>query len=145
MAAFLALLFLAVMLIFFLEIAGKWQVYRKMGIEPWKCLIPYYSTYVVYHAVWTVQFFWAWLALELLSAFLPSPFAPELNLFVRMVSLVTVVLLTVWNAVFYYQISRAFGEGIAFAVGLFFVPWIFYPLLGFSSQFQYRGNQYLPG
>lgn len=144
MAAFLALLFLAVMLIFFLEIAGKWQVYRKMGIKPWKCLIPYYSTYVAYHAVWTVQFFWIWLALELLSAFLPSPFSPEASLFVRMVSLLVIGLLTVWNAVFYYQISIAFGERIAFAVGLFFVPWIFYPLLGFSSQYQFRGNRHLP-
>lgn len=83
MAAIMILLLLAFMSIFIiLELVGRWQVYRKMGIAPWKCLIPYYSTYVAYRAVWSVQFFWAWLVLALLDGFLPSPFALELRIFV---------------------------------------------------------------
>ena len=85
MAAIMILLLLAFMSIFIiLELVGRWQVYRKMGIAPWKCLIPYYSTYVAYRAVWSVQFFWAWLVLALLDGFLPSPFALELRIFVRL-------------------------------------------------------------
>ena len=146
MAAIMILLLLAFMSIFIiLELVGKWQVFRKMGIAPWKCLIPYYSTYVAYRAVWSVQFFWAWLVLELSSSFLPSPFALELRFLVRLIAFVVLVLLTVCNVLFCYQLSRAFGEGIAFTVGLFLIPWIFYLILGFSSRMQFRGNRYLQG
>lgn len=146
MAAIMILLLLAFMSIFIiLELVGKWQVFRKMGIAPWKCLIPYYSTYVAYRAVWSVQFFWAWLVLELASSFLPSPFALELRFLVRLIAFVVLVLLTVCNVLFCYQLSRAFGEGIAFTVGLFLITWIFYLILGFSSRMQFRGNRYLQG
>lgn len=146
MAAIMILLLLAFMSIFIiLELVGKWQVFRKMGIAPWKCLIPYYSTYVAYRAVWSVQFFWAWLVLELASSFLPSPFALELRFLVRLIAFVVLVLLTVCNVLFCYQLSRAFGEGIAFTVGLFLIPWILYLILGFSSRMQFRGNRYLQG
>lgn len=146
MAAIMILLLLAFMSIFIiLELVGKWQVFRKMGIAPWKCLIPYYSTYVAYRAVWSVQFFWAWLMLELVSSFLPSPFELELRFLVRLIAFVVLVLLTVCNVLFCYQLSRAFGEGIAFTVGLFLIPWIFYLILGFSSRMQFRGNRYLQG
>ena len=146
MAAIMILLLLALTSIFIvLELMGRWQVYRKMGIAPWKCLIPYYSTYVTYRAVWSVQFFWAWLVLELASSFLPSPFALELRFLVRLIAFVVLVLLTVCNVLFCYQLSRAFGEGIAFTVGLFLIPWIFYLILGFSSRMQFRGNRYLQG
>lgn len=146
MAAIMILLLLAFMSIFIiLELVGKWQVFRKMGIAPWKCLIPYYSTYVAYRAVWSVQFFWAWLMLELVSSFLPSPFELELRFLVRLIAFVVLVLLTVCNVLFCYQLSRAFGEGIAFTVGLSLIPWIFYLILGFSSRMQYRGNRYLQG
>lgn len=146
MAAIMILLLLAFMSIFIiLELVGKWQVFRKMGIAPWKCLIPYYSTYVAYRAVWSVQFFWAWLVLELASSFLPSPFALELRFLVRLIAFVVLVLSTVCNVLFCYQLSRAFGEGIAFTVGLFLIPWIFYLILGFSSRMQFRGNRYLQG
>jgi len=146
MAAIMILLLLALTSIFIvLELMGRWQVYRKMGIAPWKCLIPYYSTYVAYRAVWSVQFFWAWLVLVLLDSFLPSPFAPELRVFVRLIAFAVLMLLTICNVLFCYQLSRAFGEGVALTIGLFLVPWLFYLILGFSSQFQYRGNQYLPG
>src|SRR5699024_12636022 len=115
MAAIMILLLLGFMSMFIiLELVGKWQVFRKMGIAPWKCLIPYYSTYVAYRAVWSAQLFWAWLVLDLASSFLPSPFALELRFLVRLIAFVVLVLLTVCNVLFCYQLSRAFGEGIAF-------------------------------
>ena len=33
------------LVLFIIELVGKWQVYKKMGLAPWKCLIPFYSTY----------------------------------------------------------------------------------------------------
>ena len=46
-------------------------------------------------------------------------------------------------SVFCYQLSRAFGEGVALTIGLFLVPWLFYLILGFSSRMQFHGNRYL--
>ena len=35
------------------------------------------------------------------------------------------------------DIARNFGKGILFAIGLFFLPCFFYPILGFGSA-EYR-------
>ena len=64
---FIAMIYLGVILILaVIETVGKWQVYKKMGIPPWKCLIPYYNNYVEYKTVWRKEFFFllrGWLKL----------------------------------------------------------------------------------
>ena len=62
----IAMIYLGVILILtVIETVGKWQVYKKMGIPPWKCLVPYYNIYVEYKAVWRKELFFLWLPLTI--------------------------------------------------------------------------------
>jgi hypothetical protein len=38
------------------------------------------------------------------------------------------------------ELARRFGKGGGFAVGLIFLPFIFYPVLGFEDSAQYTGS-----
>ena len=102
------LLLLAVWLIL---IVGIWKVFVKGGQPGWACLIPIYNLYCLIKIAGKE---WWWLLLFL----------------VPLVNIVLAVMLVV-------AISRNFGKGGGFAVGLIFLPWIFYPILGFGvAQYQ---------
>lgn len=105
------LFFLALWLIL---IIGIWKVFVKGGQPGWGCLIPIYNLYCLIKIGGKE---WWWLLLFL----------------VPIVNIVIGILLTI-------AISKNFGKGGGFAAGLIFLPWIFYPILGFGSA-QHRAVQ----
>lgn len=93
------------------QLAGMWAVFSKAGHGGWKALVPVYNLYVMLQIGDNA---WWWL----------------LVLFVPIVQL---------YALYKIQagVARAFGRGIGFALGLVFLGFVFYPLLGFGDA-QYR-------
>ena len=95
-------------------IAGVWRTFTKAGRPGWACLVPIYNVIVMLQIagrpVW-------WLLLLLV---------PIVNIAVAFVIM--------------FDFAKAFGKGIGFAIGLFFLGFIFYPVLGFSEA-QYQGAQ----
>lgn len=104
-AGFLAPLLTLGLTVFFL--AGFWRTFVKAGRPGWACLVPIYNAIVLIQIarrpVW-------WLLLMLI---------PIVNLFVAMVLMV--------------DIAKAFGKGAGFGLGLLFLGFIFYPILGFGD------------
>ena len=98
------LLFIAIWLIL---IIGVWKVFAKGGQPGWACLIPIYNLYCLIKVGGKE---WWWLLLFL----------------VPLVNVVIAIMLAI-------AISRNFGKGGGFAAGLIFLPWIFYPILGFGA------------
>ncbi|MGZ4963314.1 MAG: DUF5684 domain-containing protein [Limisphaerales bacterium] len=102
------LLFIA---IWFILVIGVWKVFAKGGQPGWACLIPIYNLYCLIKIAGKE---WWWLLLFL----------------VPLVNIVVAIMLVV-------AISKNFGKGGGFAAGLIFLPWIFYPILGFgAAQYQ---------
>ncbi|MBQ6065589.1 MAG: hypothetical protein IJK89_02090 [Clostridia bacterium] len=91
-----------------LILAAQWKIFSKAGQAGWKCLIPIYSAYI------TVKIAdgngWKFLLL-----------------LVPIVNIVYAVMLT-------FRLAKAFGRGAGFAVGLLFLPEIFYLILGFGAD-----------
>jgi hypothetical protein len=93
-------------------IAGMWKTFEKANQPGWAAIIPIYNVYVM-----TEIGGLAWWYLLLL-------FVPIVNLYAAYkISL---------------GVSKAFGQGIGFALGLWFLGFIFYPLLGFGD-YSYQG------
>ena len=46
---------------FFLMVIGEWKLFKKFGEKPWKSLVPYLNTYVVYKRTWKKNVFWIYL------------------------------------------------------------------------------------
>jgi hypothetical protein len=100
------------LVVFALVVVGFWKVFQKAGHPGWTAIIPIYNLYILTQVAGRP---WWWLILY----------------FIPLASLIPGILIPV-------DIAKAFGKGIGFALGLFFLPFIFYPILGFGSA-QYQG------
>lgn len=108
-AVVLVIVYLAVIIF---EIAALWKVFTKAGQPGWGAIIPIYNTY-------------------LLCKVAGKPGWWTILFFIPFVNIVMAVI--VWH-----EISKAFGHGAGFTVGLVLLSFIFVPILGFGSD-QYRG------
>lgn len=121
------------------KVVGMWMVFDKMGEPGWKSLIPYYNTYTLFYNCWKTSIFPWYLAVVVLENVIDSGLngtmlGAVLSIPVSIVGVVIAVELAV-------NVSRAFGKGNGFAVGLFFLAPIFYTILGYG-QAEYQGNDY---
>jgi len=91
-----------------LMIIALWKIFTKAGQEGWKSIIPIYNTIVLLQIVGRP---WWWILLLLI---------PFVNL---------IVLIIVMN-----DLSKAFGHGLGFTLGLLFLSPIFYLILGFGGS-----------
>jgi hypothetical protein len=94
-------------------IAGMWKTFQKAGQPGWAAIIPIYNFYIMLKIGENA---WWWVLIIL--------FVPLVNIYgtYRM----------------YAGVSEAFSRGIAFTLGLWFLPFIFFPLLGFGD-YEHRG------
>jgi hypothetical protein len=93
-------------------IASLWKVFTKAGEEGWKAIIPIYNFIVLLKIVGRP---WWWILLLLI---------PFVNF---------VILIIVYN-----DLSKSFGKGVGFTIGLIFLGIIFLPILGFGPA-TYQG------
>jgi hypothetical protein len=105
------LFYLAVMIVL---IIGEWKIYEKAGQPGWAVLIPFYNIYVLLQIVGRPT----WWMLILL-------FVPLVNL---------IFMIIVVN-----DLSKSFGQGVGFTLGLIFLSPIFILLLGFGD-YKYIGK-----
>ena len=94
-------------------IVAMWKIFTKAGKEGWKCLIPFYNTYLLFE----IAGMNGWMFLIMFIPFVGS--------------LIALILLA-------GGLAKQFGQGTGFAVGLFFLTPIFMMILGFGSA-QYQG------
>ena len=94
-----------------LMIAGLWKTFSKAGQPGWAAIIPIYNLIVLCQVAGRP----IWWFLLLLICF------------------------PIFYIIICIDIAKRFGKGGGFAVGLIFLPFIFFPMLGFGSA-QYQGG-----
>jgi hypothetical protein len=117
--AFMGLIWLFALAVAAVVLIGMWKVFAKAGQPGWAALIPIYNIYVLLQIVGRPTW---WLAFLLLS------FIPGIGAIA-----VWVVMIILYN-----DLSKSFGQGVGFTVGLVLLSPIFMPILGFGSS-QYLG------
>jgi hypothetical protein len=88
-------------------VASMWKIFTKAGEVGWMSLIPI-------------------LNLLILLKITGKPVIWILFLCIPLVNMVFAFLLAV-------ELAKAFGQSMGFALGMLFLPFIFYPMLGFGS------------
>lgn len=98
-------------------IISLWRIFSKAGQPGWAAIIPIFNAYILCKVAGKP----GWWVLLLLI--------PCLNVvFAFMIAL---------------GLAEKFGKGAGFAVGLFFLPFIFYPILAFSdASYESAAAQY---
>lgn len=96
-----------------LLIAGMWKVFSKAGQPGWAAIIPIFNLYVLCKVAGRPGW---WLILMLIP----------------LVNFIILIIVSI-------DVAKNFGKGAGFGIGLFLLPFIFYPMLGFGSA-QYQGG-----
>lgn len=91
-----------------LTIAGTWMTYVKADQPGWASIIPFYNIYIMLKIVGRPGW---WLILF---------FIPIVNFIVGIIVII--------------ELARSFGHGVGFAIGLYFLPFIFWLILGFGED-----------
>lgn len=115
---------------------AAWRIMVKAGEPGWKGIIPVYNIYSLYKISWKTSMFWALLVLELLSSIIQSASDGFLLSFVGWICSVAGLVIGIMGL---HKVSKSFGHGAGFTLGLIFLNPIFLLILGFGSS-QYLGN-----
>jgi uncharacterized membrane protein YhaH (DUF805 family) len=107
-AAVVLLLFVLAVAVVVATIAGRWKAFEKAGHPGWASLVPIFNVYLTFKIGGNS----GWWMLGL--------FVPVVNFFV--VGKMNV------------DAAKAFGKGVGFGLGLLFLPFVFWPLLGFGDD-----------
>ena len=117
-------MFLAIILVIcILTIIGQWKLFKKAGKKGWESIIPVYSTYILCQISGVNPW---WLVIVFASGFI-SGLIPALSILSTIVNVYFGVLVAV-------SVSRSFGKSDGFAVGIYFLGFIFYLILGFGNS-----------
>jgi hypothetical protein len=94
-------------------IAGMWKAFEKAGQPGWACIIPIYNIYIMTKIGGKPGW---WVICMLI---------PFLN-----------VIFGIWLT---NMVSKSFGKDEGFTAGMIFLPFVFWPILGFSNDIKYLG------
>lgn len=127
-------------------IIGQWKVFEKAGKQGWIALIPVYNTWTLFE-ISGIKPYFCFFALggSFLSSFgsvfnqIARDYTPfyVLGLSSSMLSLGLSVAGMVFSIMASLNLAKCFGKSSGFGIGLAFVPFVFYPLLGFSKTDTY--------
>ena len=110
MGAAIIVVYLAIVIFL---IVSVWKVFAKAGKPGWAAIVPIYNMIVLLQIcgrpVW-------WIILMLI---------PFVNI---------IIIIIVYN-----DLSKSFGQGVGFTIGLIFLGIIFLPILAFGSSYKYIG------
>lgn len=102
--ALIGLVYLALIV---LMLVGMWRVFQKAGHPGWAAIVPIYNSYI-------------------LCKIAGKPGWWVLLMLIPIVNFVILLLISL-------EVSRNFGKTQGFAIGLWLLPIVFYPILGFSD------------
>ena len=123
-----------------LQIIANWNIFTKAGEAGWKSLIPIYGDYVYYKIAWQTSYFWPSFIFGIVASYVSSA---NLNnsMFLALIVTLLKIVLAVINIMYCIKLSRAFGHGIGFAIGLILLQPIFLLILGFGSDPYYGADR----
>lgn len=103
-----------VLIIAILQIIGMWKLFSKAGEKGWKSIIPIYNMITLFK----------------ISGLSPLLILVYFATVIPFVGAIAVLVLTIYQA---NCLSKSFGKGTGFTLGLLFLTPIFYMILGFGN------------
>ena len=123
------------------QVIANWKIFKKMGEPGWKSIIPFYNLYILYKRTWKTMFFWIALVIGIIAGVFQSlsqTMTDQATVFAA-IELVFLIAALVLKIIGDNKLSKSFGHGAGFTVGLVFLNPIFKLILGFGSS-KYVGN-----
>lgn len=132
-----------------LTVIATWKIFKKAGEPGWKSLIPIYNIYIMFKIVNMKSWFWWMIIIYICASIMVNVDLPNLATMSdadiqaidwsqHPMSIIAAVanLVVDLAAMVVYSIrtSKVFGHGAGYAIGIFFLPNIFWLILGFGKS-----------
>lgn len=122
-----------------LTVISMWRLFVKAGLPGWKAIIPGYNIYLCFKLWSKPLYFWIALAAyiaNLLISQLVTPLVMDLTLSVLLavLSFAASTVMIVFVIITLHGLSKSFGRGPGFTVGLVLVNVVFAMILAFGSS-----------
>lgn len=135
MGGMVSAIFLMAAVWYVLCIIANWRIFTKFGEPGWKSIVPFLNWYTMYQYTWNTRMF----LVALGTAILIAVFSSFRGVMFAMLTMVLGIIYSVVNIMQIHRLSKAFGHGTGFTLGLIFLNNIFLLILGFGSD-RYLGN-----
>ena len=116
-----------------LSTVSKAVLFLKADKPAWASFIPFYDNYTLFN--FTMNKGWLGIVYTLLS--LLSMFSMHFPKFIEVIISISMLVLYIFVNV---NLSASFGKKTPFAIGLIFLPIIFYPILAFGKA-EYQAKE----
>ena len=125
-----------------LQIIANWNIFTKAGEAGWKSIITVYSDYISYKIAWQPSYFWLVFVLGIITSVANGMADPNgTNTTILLIVSLIRIILAIISILYCIKLSRAFGHGIGFAIGLIFLQPIFMLILGFGNDPYYGADR----
>lgn len=122
-----------------------WRLFTKAGEKGWKSLIPVLNVYTLYKIAWDTGAFWRNIIylLLIIAAHIVMIICGFVVDVVCAACIIALLLARILNRCFrlQYHLSKSFGHGFWYSVGLVLFPDIFYMILGLGKS-KWRGAKW---
>lgn len=106
------------LLLSILIIVSQWIVYEKAGYRGWASIVPFYNMWVLAEIGGKP----GWMGLLIcFTGFIPFPYVGVI------VGYVLYIIISI-------GVAKTFDRGVAFGIGLWLLPFVFFPILAFSKD-----------
>ncbi len=134
MGSLVAIIVIAI-IFWIVEIIAYWRLFQKAGEPGWKSIIPFYNSYIQYKISWGVLWFWVALICSIVGAAMSTGGGA-----IYVIGFILTIIALIVRLVELYRLSKCFGHGIGYTIGLFLLHPIFLLILGYGKS-QYVGKQ----
>ncbi len=144
------------LIVLVLLIVAGWRIFEKAGEKGWKILIPIYDVYILFKICGLKNWFWGYLCISIVASIIMTVNTPVNEAYYitdttgytyidyslvdwsqhvgyiigLVISCINSIATTIAVAI---KLSRAFGKGVGYTLGLIFLPNIFTLILGFGK------------
>ena len=122
---------------------ARWRMFNKMGEPGWKAFIPIYGYFVLFSKCWDKKHAWDYVATTVLYAFFEAGiYVGSTDIIVLLCSIAQLIIainLLYITIRINFRVSKAFGHGFWFGLGMWLFSFVFTFILGFGKS-EYIGN-----
>lgn len=141
-------IYICAFIFYIIYVIAYWKILTKAGEKGWKALIPVYNTYLMYKIVNMKSWFWYLIGISICAGIMMTfdgyqygvtidqmQYLSLTNHPMTLIATVGLSIITLIATIIYvHRTSKVFGHGTGFAIGLFFLPYIFWLILAFGKS-----------
>ena len=118
------------LVLYILIVIAHWKIFTKAGQRGWASIIPILNLFVLVKLVKRPMWWAVVITIGLIVGGAPSDAAAVIQVVTGLIAILAAILLIIT----FFDLSKAFGHGVGFGLGLVFLSVIFALILGFGSS-----------